>query len=220
VQGTTRDRWPALGRAESRAVFTAHLVGALGAVLAGLAWMGLGLLTLVLAGQNPEASGLPSLYMVEEAVSGVGLAGMLGGLVGLYAHLQTSWGRLGTWAFSSVLVGATLTLAACVANVAEAGRVDDHGGSLGLAGVSGLLVGFAFLGVDALRSRALPLWCGVALIVALPFSVVLADHGGEVLLGLSWLALGYVLWSGRRSDLARWLEEGTYRELEQERQQP
>ncbi len=82
-----------------------------------------------------------------------------------------------------------------------------------------MFVGFAFLGVDALRARALPIWCGVALILALPLSVVLTDHGGEVMLGLSWLALGYVLRSERRSGLARWSVEGAHREPEQECQQ-
>ena len=208
------------GSAESRAGFTSHLVGAFGAVVAGLAWIGSGLLTLLLVGQSPEASGLPSFYVAEVVLDGVGLAGMLCGLVGLYAQLETSWGRLGTWGFSWVLVGTTLTLAACMAPVVEATRVDDLAGALGLGGVTGMFVGFAFLGADALRARALPIWCGVALIVALPLSVVLADHGGEVMLGLSWLALGYVLRSERRSGLAaRWSEVGAHREPEQECQQ-
>jgi hypothetical protein len=219
VQRTTRDTGLVFGRAESRRGFTSHLVGALGAVLAGLAWIGSGLLTLLLVGQSPGASGLPSFYMAEIVFDGVGLAGMLCGLVGLYAQLETSWGRLGTWGFSWVLVGATLTLAACMAPVVEATRVGDLGGALSLGGVSGMFVGFAFLGVDALRTRALPIWCALALIVALPLSVVLADHGGEVILGLSWLALGYVLRSERRSGLARWSEEGAHREPEQEWQQ-
>ncbi len=213
MQGTTRDTGLVYGRAESRAGYTSHLVGALGAVLAGLAWMGSGLLTLLLVGQSPGASGLPSFYMAGDVLGGVGLAGMLCGLVGLYAQLETRWGM---WGFSWVLVGATLTLAACMATVVEAGWVDDLGGALGLGGVSGMFVGFAFLGVDALRARALPVWCGVALIVALPLSVVLEDHGGEVMLGLSWLALGYVLRSERRSGLARRSEEGAHREPEQE----
>jgi hypothetical protein len=207
------------GRAESRAGYTSHLVGALGAVLAGLAWIGSGLVTLSLVGQGPEASDLPSFYMAGDVLGGVGFAGMLCGLVGLYAQLETSWGRLGTWGFSWVLVGATLTLVAYMATVVEATRVDDLGGALGLGGVSGMFVGFAFLGVDALRARALPIWCGVALIVALPLAVVLKDYGGEVMLGLSWLALGYVLRSERRSGLARRSEEGAHREPEQECQQ-
>ena len=78
------------GSAESRAGFTSHLVGAFGAVVAGLAWIGSGLLTLLLVGQSPEASGLPSFYMAGVVFGGVGLAGMLCGLVGVYAQLETS----------------------------------------------------------------------------------------------------------------------------------
>jgi hypothetical protein len=80
--------------------------------------------------------------------------------------------------------------------------------TLGLSGmVAGLTlsgVGFLLLGIATLRVNALPGWCGVALVIA--FIAILASvvHptslGSYVVmfvLGLVWLALGYVLWKER-----------------------
>ena len=39
----------------------------------------------------------------------------------------------------------------------------------------------------------MPQWCGILLIICLPVAVILGNYGGGIVLGLVWLALGYVL---------------------------
>ena len=73
---------------------------------------------------------------------------------------------------------------------------------LGL-GLWGTLVGFALLGAAALRSGTLPRWCGLLLVAFLPLAIVLGNYGGGVVLGLTWLALGYVFL--RQRDVSAWL---------------
>jgi hypothetical protein len=73
---------------------------------------------------------------------------------------------------------------------------------LGL-GLWGTLVGFTLLGATALRSGTLPQWCGLLLVAFLPLAIVLGNYGGGVVLGLTWLALGYVFL--RQRDVSAWL---------------
>jgi hypothetical protein len=55
-------------------------------------------------------------------------------------------------------------------------------------------IGLVLYGIATLRARALPRWCGIGLIVVPLLAVVFGD-AGEILFGLLWLALGYVIWS-------------------------
>ena len=66
---------------------------------------------------------------------------------------------------------------------------------IGVGGL-GILVGLVLYGAATLQARVLPRWCGIALIVSLPVTILLGDYGG-ILFGLVWLALGYMLWSHR-----------------------
>ena len=61
--------------------------------------------------------------------------------------------------------------------------------------VLAVLVGFALYSAATLQARVLPRWCSVGLIVGLPVAIALRLYGGNILFGLLWLALGYVLWS-------------------------
>ncbi len=63
-------------------------------------------------------------------------------------------------------------------------------------GALGLLVGFVLYGLATRQARVLPGWCGDALIIGYPLTIVLAQYGG-ILFGLVWLALGYLLSSRR-----------------------
>lgn len=185
-----------------RAVFDARPVWAsgaalAGAALAGAAWAALGLVTFWLPAQGPEALGSPAFYLVE-AVSGVAATGTLLGLLGLHARREAAeeYGWPGTWGLSMVLVGAALLLGACAADVAAGREVLE--GLAGLWAISAMLVGFVLLGVGVvMRAGLLPRWSGAVLVVGPPVSVALGNHSGEIALGLVWLALGYVLWSGR-----------------------
>jgi hypothetical protein len=174
--------------------------GALGALLAGVAWIASFVVSLV-AGQGSEFFGLRSSYLIE-GIAGLALAGMLVGLLGLHSRQTTSYGILGTAGFLAALSGTALVLAnVALAGVARRGFLD----LLLEIGFVGMFLGFVLLGVAILRARELPRWCGVALIIVLPISAALGDYGGGLVSGLVWLALGYALLSestidpGRRS---------------------
>lgn len=158
---------------------------ALGAVLAGMAWLASFLV-------SPEVLGSPS-YAVE-ATFGVALLGTLVGLIALHTRQSRSYGVLGLAGFLAAVAGTALVLLNVL--LISLGRRDLLDLLLVL-GFLGMLVGFVVLGVATIRGRVLPGWCGVALIVALPVAAALGDYGGGMVLGLLWLALGYALWSGR-----------------------
>ena len=66
---------------------------------------------------------------------------------------------------------------------------------IGVGGV-GILIGLVLYGAATLQARVLPRWCGIALIVSLPVTILLGAYGG-ILFGVVWIALGYVLWTQR-----------------------
>jgi hypothetical protein len=174
--------------------------GALGAGLAGVAW--------IVAGVIPSA--IPSVTVGQNfppvlAIYAIALIGVMVGLFGLYARQARSLGWLGTTGFLAAFLGSALALVAVVLILLSSGDLlarELGAQALGL-GLTGILLGFVvssvgvvLLGVGTLLARALPLWCGVALI-ALPFSAAVNDYGGWIVFGLLWVALGYVLWSER-----------------------
>ena len=163
--------------------------GALGALLAGVAWIASFVVDLTSTGQGSEIFGLPSFYLIEGAI-GLALTGTLVGLLGLHARQTTSYGMLGMVGFLAALVGTALVLAN-VLLIRAAGR--DLLDLLLLLGLLGMLFGFVLLGVATLRAGVLPQWAGVALILVLPVSALLGDSGGGLVFGIVWLALGYVL---------------------------
>ncbi len=167
--------------------------GALGALLAGVAWIASFVVGLVSEGQGFETFGLPSSYLIE-VLTGLALAGMLVGLLGLHARQTPSYGLLGTVGFLAALVGTALVLAnVLLIRTAERNLLD----LLLLLGLLGMLLGFVLLGIATLRARVLPQWAGVALILVLPVATLLGDYGGGLVLGIVWLALGYVLLAAR-----------------------
>jgi hypothetical protein len=167
--------------------------GALGALLAGVAWIASFIVDLAMAGQSPETSGLLSLYLIQ-VILGLALAGTLIGLLGLHVRQATSYGVLGTAGLLAALIGTALVLANVVF-IRVAGR-DLLDLLLGI-GLVGMFFGLVLLGVATLLAKVLPWWCGVALIVVLPIAAILGDYGGGLVLGLVWLALGYVLLAER-----------------------
>lgn len=166
--------------------------GALGALLAGVAWIVSFVVSLAVTGES-SLFGLPSFYLIE-GIIGLALAGTLLGLLGLHARQTTSYGVLGTIGFLAALIG-TAFLLASVVFVHAAGR--DVLDLLLEIGLAGMFFGFVLLGVATLRARGLPRWCGVALIVVLPISIILGNYGGGLVFGLVWLALGYALLAER-----------------------
>ena len=61
-------------------------------------------------------------------------------------------------------------------------------------------IGLVLYGVATVRARVLPRWCGIALIAVPLLGVVLGD-AGEILFGLLWLALGYMLLAKSRESV-------------------
>ena len=98
-----------------------------------------------------------------------------------------------------------LALAGTVLNLLSRGDLLQQGfyeQTLGLGlfitllGVGVFGVGFTLLGVASLLGRRIPLWVGVAMIVA-PLLAWLWEGYGAIVLGVVWLAVGYALWLAR-----------------------
>ena len=189
---------------------TSNLIrwGALGAVLAGAAWMA----SFVVAIIDFASVGLIPVFGLPYSDLGrtiyiVVLIGMLWGLLGMHAHQETRYGRLGTTGFLVAYGGGTLTLVGLgltwLFKINALGQ--EPAVTLGISGmVVGLMllgIGFLLLGIATLRARVLPRWCGLALIIAfiavfvpLAFPASLGGYAVMVVLGFVWLALGYGLW--------------------------
>jgi hypothetical protein len=70
-----------------------------------------------------------------------------------------------------------------------------------IPGVLALVVGFVLLGIAVLRARVVPRWAAVLLIVGTLAMLGFNDQNALALMaipnGIGWMAVGYVLWSGR-----------------------
>ena len=173
--------------------------GAVGALLAGIAWLALGLIPLVILGQVALYFGGVATaedYLLEILFS-IATLGMLAGIVGLHAREAPNYGRLGTAGFFAAFVGVFFLLASTVATILAGREVLDW---LFILGFVGSLVGFVLFGAATLRARVLPRWYGILLSVAvfgIPVYFALGNYGGAILYGLVWLGLGYGLWLER-----------------------
>ena len=180
--------------------------GAVGALLAGIAWLALGLIPLVILGQVALYFGGVATaedYLLEILFS-IATLGMLAGIVGLHAREAPNYGRLGTAGFFAAFVGVFFLLASTVATILAGREVLDW---LFILGFVGTLVGFVLLGTATLRARVLPRWRGILLLVAvlgIPVYFALGSYGGAILYGLVWLALGYGLWSERGASVEQY----------------
>jgi hypothetical protein len=69
-----------------------------------------------------------------------------------------------------------------------------------IPGVLALVVGFVLLGIAVLRAGVLPRWTAVFLVVGFLAMFGFNDQNAQALLaipiGIAWVAVGYVLWSG------------------------
>src|SRR5215211_200015 len=89
-------------------------LGAMGAILAGVAWIASSLLEAAIAsGRSPEVLGFASL---DEALYVVAVAGTMGGIVGLHVRQVPSYGRLGMVGFLATFTGTALLLIGLVLN--------------------------------------------------------------------------------------------------------
>jgi Co/Zn/Cd efflux system component len=167
-------------------------LGALGALLAGVAWTVVGLVAMATVGGRGSED--LSTAFLGETLYLVALVGTLGGIVGLHARQTPNYGRLGTAGFLAAFTGTAILLVGLMLSFLLGGLfgaafLDPVLG----AGLWCVIVGFVLLGTATLRLEALPRWCSVPLMVCLPLAIALGDFGGGIVLGLLWLAVGYAL---------------------------
>lgn len=159
--------------------------GALAAMVGGAVWIVYALLGL--AGANQEISGPLDLFII------VAWLLQVVGLVGFHTLQKGNYGHIGRAGFYTFIVGAPVQSLGLLLVLAGS---ETLGEPLTVVGGLGILVGLVLYGAATLQARVLPRWCGIALIVSLPLTILLQDYGGLVF-GLVWVALGYVLWSRR-----------------------
>jgi hypothetical protein len=169
-------------------------LGALGAILAGVAWMASSFLAAAIAsGRSP---GILAFASLDEALYLVAVAGTMGVIVGLHARQAPSYGWLGTAGFLATFTGTALLLMRLVLSFTLGSVFGPRLLHLVLGlGLWCMLLGFVALGAATLRLGALPRWCGVLLIICLPLAIAFGDYGGGAVLGLLCLAVAYALLS-------------------------
>jgi hypothetical protein len=181
-------------------------LGTLGALLAGVWWVVMSLLSLATQ-PAPFLDGgrLPYLDVLFIAA----LLLTLVGYTGLHVLQGRRHGLIGRVGFFMGLIGSLLLM------------VDVTIYLLGIYTLRrlvfpwdlfGVLVGFLIFGIATLWARMLPWWCGLAIILQFPlaafvgyfmgpisiyggYSGPFGDYSGAIVLGAIWLALGYVLWT-------------------------
>lgn len=169
--------------------------GGLAAMLSGVAFIVLFLVGLV------STEPLPGSFsdILGSVLFIVALLFLLVGLVGFHTLQKRNYGRIGRAGFYTVIVSSSAQILALVVLLSGSTALEF----LDFLGLLGVIIGFVLYGAATLQARVLPRWCGVGFIVGLPLwvflSVVLGEYGviGEMLFGLLWVALGYVLWSQR-----------------------
>lgn len=149
--------------------------------------------------QGVHAPGTFADYLVEGTFA-VGLLLTVVGMMGLHALQKENYGRIGLGGFWTVVVASLGQVLGTVVLLAGSKALEWL---VFPVGVSAVLVGFVLYGATTLQAKVLPRWCGVGLIVGLPVAIALGLYGGNILFGLLWLALGYVLWSRREAAAAQ-----------------
>jgi hypothetical protein len=134
----------------------------------------------------PEADWTNVVYIVAALL-------MVVGLLGLHALQKDNYGRIGRGGFWTVVVASLAQVLGLIVFLLGSEALIWLVFPVGFVAVP---VGLILYGAATLQARVLPRWCGLGLIIVPPVTIVLGDYGG-VLLGLLWLALGYVLWSWR-----------------------
>ncbi len=169
------------------------------AVLAGILYI----IQAVMGVVQPQGEVFTSRYdYLFEAVFVVALLATLVALGGLHIRQSGRTGRLGMASFLAAFVGTGLLLVSAAATLVAGQNTLDL---FFLLGVLASMIGVILFGISVIRAKVLPRWCGVALMLGLPSSVLFANIGGGMLLGLTWIALGYALWMQVRAPVLRTL---------------
>jgi hypothetical protein len=137
------------------------------------------------------------LLLLSLLLFAVGVAGLV--------VLARSVGRFGKMGKTGVVIGSVGTALIVIASLIQA---VFFGGDFPLMpffvlpGLLAVVVGFVLLGVAILRARVLPRWAAAVLIVGALAMLGANEQTAWVLmsipLGIAWVAVGYLLWSGSR----------------------
>jgi hypothetical protein len=114
---------------------------------------------------------------------------MVVGLLGLHALQKDNYGRVGRGGFWVVVVASLVQVVGTVVPLQMSNVLYWPVYGWGAWAVP---AGLIIYGVATLQAKVLPRWCGLGLIIIPPLAMFYVG-----LLGLLWLALGYVLWLRR-----------------------
>ena len=126
------------------------------------------------------------------------------GAAGLVIRARDA-GRFGTLAKTGIVVAALGAALPVVGSLVRVGILFEgaypYMPYFVIPGVLALVIGFVLLGISVLRAGVLPRWAAVLLIVGTLARLGFNDQNALALLaipnGIGWVAVGYVLWSGR-----------------------
>jgi hypothetical protein len=170
--------------------------GGLAGVVAAVMFVLTTILTQLAPPQRVYDSFSDYLYQV---VALVGYAGAMGAILGLHALQSQSgrYGRLGAMGSFLAFIGYAIIFVVTAISALQGGQALL---TVRLIGGVAVLIGSILLGVMTIRTRIVPWWCGVLLIVAFPLgdlSNAIVSGGEGILLGILWGSVGYELLSLR-----------------------
>lgn len=145
-------------------------------------------------------------YYLSEIVLVVAFAATLVVVAGLHGSQRGRYGRSGAAGSLIAFIGYALIALVTTVSVLVGGEALP---AVRLVAALAILTGSALLGAMTIRTRVLPWWCGVLLIIGFPLGDVLEEmvvRGSEgIVLAIVWGLVGYALLStsvraqGRRS---------------------
>jgi hypothetical protein len=163
----------------------------LAGVAAGVMFVLAGVLMLLIA---PPQGVLDSFDYLIETVLVVAFAGPLVTIGGLHALQSGRYGQLGAAGSSITFIGYALIVVVTAVSVLAGGQALYL---VRLIGALAVLIGSVLLGATTLRTRVLPWWCGVLLIVGFPLgdvsNEIVAEGSEAFVFGIVWGAVGYAL---------------------------
>lgn len=168
-------------------------------MIGGLLYVVLGVIMLVSPPVDPRVLSSASDYLGEGLLIAALLL-TLGGLVALRLRQAGSYGVPGKAGFYTAAVGQVALLVSAAASFATG---EDVLGPVFVLGFLLWLIGLVVLAFATFRAAILPRWSAAVLAVGLLLSVPVFERGGTIVLGLAWIALGYVLWSRREAPTER-----------------
>jgi hypothetical protein len=131
------------------------------------------------------------------------------GAAGLVIRARNA-GRLGRLGKTGIVLGAVGATLPVVGSLIQGVLFDGNYPLMPLfviPGVLALVVGFVLLGLAVLRAGVLPRWTAILLIVGTLAMLGFNDQNAQALMavpnGIAWVAVGYVLWSGKGEPVRR-----------------